>query len=139
MYCRNCGKTVPEQAVMCVSCGVPPRNGTMFCQNCGAGTNPVAEVCTKCGVRLARGGSAGAGEKSKLTAGLLGIFLGCFGVHRFYLGYTGIAVAQLVLGILGIVTCGLTTSAAGIWGLIEGIIILTGSIATDAQGNPLKD
>jgi len=30
-------------------------------------------------------------------------------------------------------------AAAGIWGLIEGIMILSGSINTDANGNPLRD
>ena len=34
-------------------------------------------------------------DKSKLVAGLLQLFLGSFGVGRFYLGYTGLAVAQL--------------------------------------------
>src|SRR5258707_374960 len=33
-------------------------------------------------------------RKSKLVAGLLGIFLGGLGVHRFYLGYIGIGIAQ---------------------------------------------
>ncbi|MGH9673495.1 MAG: TM2 domain-containing protein [Bryobacteraceae bacterium] len=74
-----------------------------------------------------------------MAAGLLGIFLGCLGIHRFYLGYTGIAVAQLCLGLLGIVTCGITSAASAVWGLIEGILILTGSINRDAQGRPLKD
>jgi hypothetical protein len=55
------------------------------------------------------------------------------------LGYTGIAVAQLVLGLAGIVTCGITTAAAAIWGLVEGIMILTGSINRDAQGQPLTE
>ena len=28
---------------------------------------------------------------------------------------------------------------SGIWGLIEGILILTGSMNVDADGNPLRD
>lgn len=44
---------------------------------------------------------AGYAQKSKLAAGLLGIFLGCFGVHNFYLGNTGKAVAQLLLTVIG--------------------------------------
>jgi len=52
-YCRNCGSEVAEQAVMCVKCGVPSKNGTKFCQNCGKTSNPNAEICVKCGVRLA--------------------------------------------------------------------------------------
>ena len=138
MYCRNCGKEVAEQAVMCVVCGVPPKNGKKFCQNCGAPTDSAAEVCIKCGVRLAVGSTEGA-TKSKIVAGLLGIFLGGIGIHRFYLGYTGIGVAQLVLGLLGIITFGVTSIIAEIWGFIEGILILVGTINKDAKRNPLKD
>ena len=75
----------------------------------------------------------GYNQKSKMAAGLLGIFLGWIGVHNFYLGYTGKAVAQLILGIL---SCG---AISGIWGLIEGILILTGSIKVDGLGYPLRD
>lgn len=67
------------------------------------------------------------------------MFLGGLGVHRFYLGYTGIGVAQLVLALLGFLTCGITSIAAAIWGLIEGILILTGSINKDAQGKLLRE
>ncbi|WP_330231894.1 NINE protein [Nocardia sp. NBC_00508] len=70
-------------------------------------------------------------EKQKLIAGLLQIFLGSFGVGRFYLGYTGLGIAQLVVTIL---TCGL----GGIWGLIDGIMILVGKVP-DPQGRPLRD
>lgn len=70
-------------------------------------------------------------QKEKMVAGLLGILLGYLGVHSFYLGNTGKGVLQIVVTF---VTCGL----GGIWGLIEGIMILTGSINTDANGVPLK-
>ena len=52
MFCRNCGKQVADQAIVCVSCGCPPRNGTNFCVNCGTPTSPVAQSCTHCGVGL---------------------------------------------------------------------------------------
>ena len=74
--------------------------------------------------------------KSKMAAGLLGIFLGAFGVHNFYLGYTGKAVCQLLISLL---TCGFGAFISSIWGIIEGIMILSGSINTDANGVPLKD
>jgi hypothetical protein len=73
--------------------------------------------------------------KSKLAAGLLGIFLGAFGIHRFYLGYTGVGVAMLLITVLSV---GLLSPITGLWGLIEGILCLTGSM-TDAQGRPLID
>lgn len=74
--------------------------------------------------------------KSKMAAGLLGIFLGSLGIHNFYLGYTGKALAQLLITLL---TCGVGATVTGIWGLIEGIMILTGSIAVDGKGVPLRD
>ncbi|MEZ5115802.1 MAG: NINE protein [Candidatus Nanopelagicales bacterium] len=72
--------------------------------------------------------------KSKLVAGLLGILVGGFGVHRFYLGYTSIGIIQIVVTIL---TCGV----GALWGLVEGIMILVGSpsFQTDASGRPLRD
>lgn len=59
-------------------------------------------------------------KDKKLVAGLLGIFLGAFGVHKFYLGYTKEGIIQLAITI---VTCGI----AGVLGLIEGIVYLTKS------------
>ena len=74
-----------------------------------------------------------------MAAGLLGIFLGSLGVHNFYLGFTGKAVAQLLLTLIGGWLFGLGAIAASIWGLVEGIQILTGSIKADAKGVPLAD
>ena len=67
-----------------------------------------------------------------MAAGLLGIFLGGWGIHNFYLGNTTRGIIQIIVTI---VTCGI----GAIWGLVEGIMILTGAINTDAKGNPLKD
>lgn len=57
------------------------------------------------------------GPKSKLAAGLLGIFLGGFGVGRFYRGHVGIGVAQLVVTLF-------TGGIGWIWGIIDGILVL---------------
>lgn len=75
-------------------------------------------------------------QKSKLVAGLLGIFLGVFGVHNFYLGYTGKAVSQLLISLL---TCFIFSPVSAIWGFIEGILIIVGTIDKDANGCPLGD
>jgi len=70
-------------------------------------------------------------SNKKLAAGLTGIFLGAFGVHKFILGYTKPAVIMLVVSLAGgVVTCGLASFVMGVIGLIEGIIYLT---KTDAQ------
>lgn len=85
---------------------------------------------------------AGYAQKSKLAAGLFGIFLGCFGVHNFYLGNTGKAVAQLLLTVIGWILI-IGPAVAGIWGLVEGILILCSHYGSqwhrDAHGVELQD
>lgn len=135
MYCKNCGNPMDAQAVVCVRCGCARGTGQFYCPNCGQPTAPGAAVCLSCGSSLYATQSA-PGTKSKIAAGLLGIFLGLFGVHNFYLGYTGKAVAQLLLTVL---SCGALSPISEIWGLIEGILILTGSISADGNGLPLRD
>jgi TM2 domain-containing membrane protein YozV len=58
----------------------------------------------------------------KIPAGICGILLGCFGVHKFILGYTG---AGLIMLLVTLLTCFMASAITGIIGLIEGIIYLT--------------
>jgi TM2 domain-containing membrane protein YozV len=60
------------------------------------------------------------GAEKKVMAGVLGIVLGAWGVHKFILGYTQEGLIQIGITII---TCGI----GGIIGLIEGIIYLTKS------------
>lgn len=70
-------------------------------------------------------------SKSKIAAGLLGIFLGSLGIHKFYLGYSGAGVAMLLVTVLATVpTFGIAAGVMSVIGLIEGIIYLT---KTDEQ------
>ena len=64
-----------------------------------------------------KGGMGKSSGKSQLVAGLLCFFLGGLGIHRFYLGYIGIGVIQLLTGGL-----------FGIWTLIDLIRIIIGSL-----------
>lgn len=145
MFCRNCGaQYATDEAVICVKCGTQKGMGVNFCPACGQQTPPGTVVCLHCGVAF--GNYAAKSDKSKMVAGLLGIFLGCFGVHNFYLGYTSKAVIQLVISVVGLLlsccTLGLSVFLMlipAIWGLVEGIMLLTGSIKTDAKGNLLQD
>lgn len=79
----------------------------------------------------AAGSGAMAGTKSKVAAGLLAIFLGGLGIHKFYLGYTGPGLVFLLVNTIGwvitIFLLGLPNFALGIIALIEGIIYLTKS------------
>ena len=125
MFCRNCGNEIADNAAICVKCGVSAGTGTSYCPNCG--------------VFLAQPVSP-ANQKSKMAAGLLGIFLGGLGIHNFYLGKTNRALVQLLVSLIGgILTCGIASIAMEIWGLVEGIMILAGNITEDGNGIPLKD
>ncbi|MCK4493119.1 MAG: TM2 domain-containing protein, partial [Methylococcales bacterium] len=65
--------------------------------------------------------------KSRWVAGILGLFLGLFGVHRFYLGFYTIGVLQIIFT--------LATQGYGLmWGFIEAVLILSGHIHKDAKG-----
>lgn len=99
----------------------------MFCSNCGAEINDNAVVCVKCGCAVSRPANftindTNASNKDWIVTLLLCLFLGEFGVHRFYAGKIGTGVLQL-----------LTLGACGIWVLIDLILIAVGNF-TDGEG-----
>lgn len=100
MFCKSCGKEVSDQAVICVACGVPLKSGSGVVTGNGEG-------------------------KDWLTTLLLCLFLGGWGVHRFYTGHIAIGFIQL-----------LTLGGCGIWTFIDFIMIVTGSFK-DNNGNLL--
>ncbi|MFW0788997.1 NINE protein [Gordonia sp. CPCC 205333] len=82
-------------------------------------------------------------DKSKVAAGLLQIFLGGFGVGRFYIGDNKIGGIMLGLTIFGWITSILIVGifiviGVGIWALVDGIMMLTGSVK-DTQGRKLRN
>lgn len=125
MFCKQCGKPIDDGEELCEDCKKTANANTQ-------GTAQTVNV----NVNSGNANNVNPQAKSKMAAGLLGIFLGAFGVHNFYLGYTGKAVAQLLISIL---SCGFLAFVSSIWGLIEGILILTGSITVDGNGMPLRD
>ena len=105
----------------CTKCGAVNDEMAQYCSNCQAALTPVS------GYQPMQAVNPGAmtdwkamGADKKIVAGICGILVGALGVHKFVLGYTTEGIIQLVLGII---TCG----AAGIIGIIEGIIYLTKS------------
>ncbi len=107
----------------CIKCETELENSAVFCDECGAKQPIASEPAAKADGKV--------GVKSRTTAGLLGIFLGGLGIHNFYLGFHVKAVLQILLTVF---CCGV----GGIWGLVEGILILTNKINTDASGAALQ-
>jgi len=84
-------------------------------------------------------------DKSKVVAGLLQLLglLGLVGIGRIYLGYTGLGIAQLAVGliggfVIGLLTCGVGFLIPVIWGIVDAVLILTDKVR-DPQGRPLRD
>jgi TM2 domain-containing membrane protein YozV len=93
----------------------------MKCQNCWVDLVEGATICSNCGADLTKQVRNAyyqppVGAKSKTSAGIFAILLGGLGVHKFYLGQTG-------MGILYLLFC--WTGIPSVIGLIEGILYLT--------------
>jgi TM2 domain-containing membrane protein YozV len=72
-------------------------------------------------------------SKTRVAFILLGLFLGCFGIHNFYAGYTGKGIAQLLITLFLGWLFGLGLLITGVWALIEII-----AVSRDAQGFQLS-
>ena len=124
MFCKQCGKPIDDGQELCEDCKNAATANSANTNNTTYQAAPAQNVNTN------------PMAKSKIAAGLLGIFLGALGIHNFYLGYTSKAIAQLLITVL---SCGILGVISEIWGLIEGILILTDSINVDANGVKLRD
>ncbi len=119
---------------------VPPSEAgaTVDCPQCNGKFQvplPTARVATAGGPHYVSAASpeAQAFASKKIAAGICGILLGGFGVHKFVLGFNGAGIIMLsvwMVGMLGgmcLVFPILGSMAMGIIGLVEGIIYLTKS------------
>lgn len=112
------------------------------CPNCHSQNPGNYQTCTNCGTMLPVSpmpmqpvyAQKLPGADKKIAAGLCGILLGGFGVHKFVLGYQQEGIILLSVYLIGLVitviTCGIGVFiplAAGVVGLVEGIIYLTKS------------
>ena len=113
MFCKSCGAEIPDDAIRCSQCGNDPHDES------------------KQEIRHVQPEYEFVHAKSRVLAGLLQIFLCFLGAGRFYLGYTMTALLQIFVTVI--------TSGVGIiWPIVDGIMILSGSVATDANGQPLS-
>lgn len=93
-----------------------PGADEQYCSSCGEIIKKEAEICPECGVRQKK--AASSSDKDRTTAGIFAILLGGLGVHKFYLGDTGMGILYL---------CFCWTFIPAIVGFIEGILYLTKS------------
>ena len=149
MYCRKCGKELAPDSSFCNVCGTPVDSDSLTSAKpetevakAGAEVAKAGAEVAKARVEIARGTPEGAGitdisPKSRLAVTLLSLFLGEFGVHRFYLKKIGSAVGMLILGIIGIIFWPFGMIPVGIWALVDFIVGVSGNMK-DKQGRPIK-
>jgi TM2 domain-containing membrane protein YozV len=119
MQCPYCGNSVVPGVSRCPSCGAAIQD------------NVQPSYAPSASFSQAPNGQQRAGQgpaKTRVVYLLLGIFLGSFGVHNFYAGYTGKAVIQLLITL---VTCGWGGFISWIWAIIE-----VCTVQQDAKGVP---
>jgi len=66
--------------------------------------------------------NAFSGDKNKLVAGLLALFLGALGIHKFYLGKMAAGVVMLVVFVFGWIFLGIPSTIIAIIAFVEAII-----------------
>lgn len=116
MICKNCSANIDDNVAYCPYCGAPndaqgsQQNHQYQQQNTNYNPQQMNTEPTK----------------DKLVAGLLAIFIGTLGIHKFYLGYTKSGVIMLLVSLL---TFGIGATVMAVIALIEGILYLTKSDA----------
>ena len=109
-YCPTCGAQIAANSQMCPKCGaIQPTY-------LGEATRSVGKLQVDPAIRDA--------ASKKITAGICGIMLGSFGIHKFVLGLN---TAGIIMALATILTCGAGGIIMGTIGFIEGIIYLTKS------------
>ena len=79
-------------------------------------------------------GVVGYSWRNRWVAGALAVLLGPFGVHRFYMGFTGIGILQAVLTVGSLF---ILSPVVAVWAFIEGILCFCGAMH-DIDGLPLR-
>lgn len=106
-----------------------------FCTQCGSSLEPNAHFCAHCSAKTESTAGDDKGNiplaeikspKSAITALLLCLFLGTFGLHRFYVGKIGTGILMLLTG-----------GGFGIWTLVD-LIVIACCEFKDKEGKTLE-
>ena len=113
-YCTKCGAVNDDTAQYCISCqsALSPVSGYQ----------PMQSVNQSASAAMTDWKAMGADKK--VLAGVLGIVVGAFGIHKFVLGYT---TEGLIMLLTTVISCGILAVVPSVIGIVEGIIYLTKS------------
>ena len=138
-YCTKCGATNDESAQYCNTCQTPLAPASSGYQSppgsggyqSAPGSSGYQSGPGSLGYQPMQSVNAGQvtdwkalGGDKKIVAGILGIVLGAFGIHKFILGYTTEGIIMLAITL---VSCGILGMVTSVIGIVEGIMYLTKS------------
>ena len=130
MKCAGCGANIYDDVNRCQYCGAYQNSPQMPPPTFQQAPQPVIvhihHTSPQVNERIEIRERASVSSKSKWTAFVLCLFLGCFGIHKFYVGKAGAGVLYL-----------LTMGLFGFGWFFDTIFILCGTF-TDKWGRPLK-
>lgn len=117
MKCQYCDNEIPDNASACPSCGA-------------ARQTPAQPAPQPQFQAQAQAQAMGVAPKSRVAFILLALFLGGFGIHNFYAGYTTKGIIQLLISVL---SCGYGAIVVWVWVIIEAC-----TVTVDANNIPMQ-
>ena len=132
MKCEYCNNEVQPGAANCPACGapVPAVNVTPAAAPAPQQVPSGAPVQAAPVQPMQTTFSYPYPPKSRITYVLLGLFLGCLGIHNFYAKRSGCGITQLLISVLSI---GYLAVISGLWSFIEILVV-----DKDGNGVPFK-
>jgi TM2 domain-containing membrane protein YozV len=130
VFCTKCGSQNDDRSVVCAQCQatlpiVPYQPAYQEQADYQSGYQPIQPPAPM----YQPSGPGGPewqkrGADKKVVAGICGILLGTFGVHKFILGYQTEGIIMLLVSVL---SCGMLALVMQVIGIVEGIMYLTKS------------
>lgn len=92
----------------------------IHCSGCGKEIHSTAMACPSCGAQLKQ--NVLKTNKSKVVAGVLALFFGGLGIHKFYLGQIGLGILYVCCTFFGFLLLFIPTIIIGVIAFVEAIV-----------------
>lgn len=141
-FCNKCGEKISLEEKADRYSNTSDIGKAKFCRNCGHRVYKDNLTCPNCGIIIeteyindgnynnTRNTNVLYDERNNIIAGLLAIFLGTFGIHKFYLGNITMGIIYLIITLFGFILFFIPNIILGLVVLVEGILYFVTDNAT---------